>query len=288
MRAHPAIIIALVVSALAFGSCGGASRSTATTPTGPATATMATPLPPPGLLVYSKHVRDVDTAGRRYPILSIVSYNVDQGREVSSFEAGNGAEYPAQAVLAGDRIVVNYEHRITSYALDGSDERDLRRAPSGDGNGFIGIGASPDGTNIALTEQRAPVCGPPDAQGRTFCDSYAERTRIVVIDAADGRELLSVPQSGPALTGYVGQAAMITWRGDGRGFVVEAYTYSEYPGGVATVMLDGLVRQDPFAGWPQLAPNGRYVADGAFDTCVLSLAPCVTNSCCGISTPARS
>ncbi len=52
----------------------------------------------------------------------------------------------------------------------------------------------------------------------------------------------------------------MTWRSDGRGFVVSALTYTEAQGSTATVMLDGSVTlASPFSGF--VAPNGLYASD---------------------------
>lgn len=265
---------ALILAALGLGaglaSCGGDSSrepsgtSSATSPAVQASPTAAVVGP---LLVYSIGAPpDSPTPG-----WTIRTYDVGAGRTISSFEIGRAGELPQQAVLAGSRIVVNLNRRIVSYALDGSDARDLRRTSGADGNYIVSIGVSPDGTRIALTEQRAPVCTTPDASGTGTCSPFSANTDIVVIDAADGHELLKVPQSAPGFEGYVGQAAVTAWRDDGRGFVVSGYTYSEYYGGVATVMLDGSVRQHDYRSWPYIAPNGRYIADGQGSPCSLSL-----------------
>jgi hypothetical protein len=268
---HLARVLAAFGILAALTSCGGDAsppKPAATSGSGPPPA-QTSPAPPIAgpLLVYSL-ARPPDSPT---PGWTIQTYDAGAGRTISSFDVGRDGELPQQAVLAGSRIAVNLNRRVVSYALDGSDPRDLRRT-SGEGTEIVSIGASPDGTRIALTEQRAPLCPTPDASGRGMCGPYAAVTDIVVIDAADGHELLKVPQSAPGFDGYVGQAAVTAWRDDGRGFVVGGYTYSEYYGGVATVMLDGSVRQHDYRSWPYIAPNGRYIADGQWAPCSLSLA----------------
>lgn len=255
-----ATALAVLLSLAAWG-CGepssGEPAIVAAPTTGPRTAGP--------LIVYAKQ----NPAGGGDPSArTIVAYDLGARREAASFNVAGVSQIPR---LASRRIIVNLSRSIMSYAFDGSDGRELRRAP--DDDHIIGIGVSPDETKVAVTEQRGEPCGPPDpATGTGTCRGYRAVTFIVVIDAADGRELLTVPQSDPRFAGYLGQAAVITWRDDGRGFVVEAYTYSEYYGGLATIMLDGSVTTHSFRAWPHLSPNGRYIADGPIAVCDLSSA----------------
>jgi hypothetical protein len=249
----------VVVSFVFAAACGGSSRIAAT-PSPPVAATTTpagTPSPGP-VVLYAKQGADPQH-------WQIVQYDLALGRQLSSFDVGTSLEdAPQQAVAPDGRVIVNLYDRIVSYAYDGSDPRELRHAQPG--GAFIGIAISPDRAKLALTEQTTPQCptpAPTPVEGQ-ICTSYRDITQAVVIDAMTGHELLRVPQTRLAADKYVGQFAIPAWRDDGRGFTVFAYTYSEFFGGLATIMLDGTVRSDPFDLYPRLAPDERHTADGSF------------------------
>jgi dipeptidyl aminopeptidase/acylaminoacyl peptidase len=185
---------------------------------------------------------------------SVVVYDSRTQAKLSNFSVGGEGQTPRQVVLAGTQVIANLESRLVAYDLDGSNSRQLAHAAQ-DG-AIIDVAASRDGTKVAFTEQTRSQSGSPSA---TFVP-YGGLTDIVVLDVASGREVLRVPQSAPGFTGYVGQAGSITWRDDGKGFVVGGYTYSESPGGLATVLLDGSVHLHKVDGFSSLSPNGRYLA----------------------------
>lgn len=270
------VVLLLLVSAAMLAACSENSTPRASETAGPNTPALgraATADMPGSALVYSALASNLTRPdGGIAPRRSITVYDVRARKALSSFEVGTADDTLQNLLLAGRRVVALFNRHIVSYALDGSDARTLRRVADGEGVYIISVGASPDGTKIALTEQRAPVCSTPDADGRGTCSPYSANTDIVVIDAADGRELLQIPQSEDRFAGFVGQAALPVWRDDGLGFVVSGYTHSEYYGGLATVMLDGTVTQHDYVSWPYVAPNGRHVADGELNVCSLSLA----------------
>lgn len=258
---RPLRALGLTLPLVLVAACGAASKQAASTAM-PASAT-AGPVETRSTgaeLVYAAY----SVASQGLVERNVIAYDLASGRQLSSFEVGTEEDQALQVVLAGRRVVANLTHRIVSYALDGSDPRELRRAP--DGGYFIGIGASLDGTKLALTEQEADLCAttPDPTTGVKMCRSYADFTSVAVIDPGDGHELMHVPQSDSRLSGYAGQLALISWRADGRGFAVSGYTYSEAPGGLATVMLDGSVRLDAEATYGRLAPNAHYLARGEF------------------------
>jgi len=207
----------------------------------------ASPAPRTGpLLVYTKEVRMIMAGGRGWPTLEVATYDVGAKRQLASFEVGKVGEYVLDVIVVGNKAAANLQERIILYDLDGSNPRELRRAPAG--GSIVGVGASRDGTMLALAEYTDPLCNPQ-------CRPYADITSVVFLDVASGRELLVVPQSTPGFAGFRGQAAVITWRGDGRGVVVEGYTYSEAPGGTATVLLDGTVLTHDLGDYPVPAPE---------------------------------
>jgi hypothetical protein len=194
--------------------------------------------------------------GRGARMKTIVTYDRASGRAVASFTLGNADAAPGDVVLAGNRLIVNLERGVMAYDLDGSRPCELWSGPT---NGHIlSIAASPDGAKLALTEEDAGRCGDGQPQG---CD-YASMTVVDILDASTGRLLREVPQSDPQFQGYFGQAAIITWRDDSAAVAVRSYTYSEQPGDLATITLDGAVAVDHFPGeaGPYVAPNGRYAS----------------------------
>jgi len=244
-----------VVLAGACQSSGNTKGTTAPT-SAPTAALTASPSLTPAtgpLLVYTKEVRQANAGSRRWPTLEVVTYDIGAKRQLASFEVGEVGEYPNNVIVVGNKLAANLEQRIVLYNLDGSDPRELRRAPAG--GSIIGIGASRDGTKIALAEQTDPLCDPE-------CRPYADITSVVFLDVVSGQELPVVPQSAPGFADFRGQAWVLTWRDDGEGVVVHGATYSEQPGGTATVLLDGSVRTHDLRGYVFLAPNGRYAAHG--------------------------
>jgi hypothetical protein len=251
-------VVVIFVAVVAAG-CGGSSHNAATPSplVAATTAPAGTPSPVPAVL-YAKQGADQQH-------WQIVQYDLAAGRQLSSFEVGMSLEESPQQAVAGDgRVIVNLYDRIVSYAFDGSDPRELRHAQPG--GAFIGIAISPDRAKLALTEQttfQCPTPAPTPVDGQ-ICTPYRDITQAVVLDALSGREILKMPQTALRQDEYAGQFAIPAWRDDGRGFTVFAYTYSEYFGGLATIMLDGTVRRDPFEEFPRIAPNQRFTADGHF------------------------
>jgi DNA-binding CsgD family transcriptional regulator len=209
-------------------------------------------------LVYAHRVGEESQGGRTYPTLEVVTYDVETHERVAAFEVGAAREFPAQVVAAGDRIIVNLEQRIVSYARDGSDARVL--ADAGDGV-FVGVGVSHDASMLAYS------------QADRFADP--DSTEIVVVALNTGDELLRMPQSSDVFEGsaagrFRGQFAVFIWRDDNRGFVVYGHTHSSAPGDMATVGLDGDVVVHslgyPLYPWA-VAPTGRQHAGGGIEWC---------------------
>lgn len=230
----------------------------------------------PSLIIFTTLAEGIGPADA-HPRLTVTVYDTIARATRHSFDIGDGAtDSPRKVVAAGNKLVVNFGDRIVRYDLDGSNPHELRHAnaPESDGGvfppGFIDIAASPDGTKLALTEETRDLCPPPPptppSPGATpgQCRTYAEVTRASIIDVATGAEMMSVPQSDPGFDPYHGQAAEITWRDDGTGFVVAGLTYSEAGGSIATVTVHGTVRT--FGGQHDaLAPNARVVSSGDGD-----------------------
>jgi dipeptidyl aminopeptidase/acylaminoacyl peptidase len=264
--------IAFAAILVAAAACGGDSSSTpgAGTATTEASPTAAPAVVGP-LLVYTSDASDAGGQADRRSY--VVTYDAGAHREVARFEiARDSAQSPRITLTPHGVVLIDASaRRIVAYDLDGSHERELRRAPDGPNAYTVGIAASPDGSKLALSEQTEPVCGAATETGTKFCDAIAAHTRIAVIDTATGRELMLLPQSDPRFAEFTGQAAVFQWRDDGLGFAVEGYTYTEAPGGLATVLLDGTVRvHSERVYYAYLAPNARYVMADDLRTCDLS------------------
>ncbi len=194
-------------------------------------------------------------------------YDVSAQKLMHTFEIGDGTdEQPVEVVAAGHKLVANLSTRIVRYDIDGTNATELRRAR--DSGRFIGIGASPDGGLIAFTEQTQanwPTLAPStQSTPAAYRAAIASVTSIGVIETATGAQVMSVPQSDRQFDQFVGQAAEIIWRRDGKRFVVSGYTYSEAPGGIATVMLDGRVIPYEGSGYRSLlSPDAQYVEVGS-------------------------
>lgn len=211
-------------------------------------------------LVYRTPLQHPDDTGHVNYVFGAVVYDVGAQRKYASFQLGEPNEWQTLAV-AGDKIVAISASRIVRYDLDGSNPMVLRRAVPG--GALSQMAVSRDSQRIALTESR-PVDGPKPVQGE-------ERPRrqvssIVVVDMANAREIAVIPQSEPAFAGFVGDVWKLTWRDDGQGLVVQGATFSERPGGTATVTLDGLVRVHDLRGFVNVSPDGRHAEYGSLSS----------------------
>ncbi len=108
-------------------------------------------------------------------------FDTSVGRVTHRFEIGDGVgDQPIEVVAAGDKLVANLSDRIVRYDMDGTHATDLLRV---DGNiginppRIIGIGTSPDGTKIALTEQTQQLC-PTAVGGRRGATAALPRVRL--------------------------------------------------------------------------------------------------------------
>ena len=217
---------------------------------------------------FTTRIGEVSSLGRTAPIWNISTYDVSEKRIVHSFNVGADGDIPTQAVLAGDQIVVNLESRIVEYDLDGSNARELRRAR--EGGAFLGIGASPDGTLLAVTEQTRPLSDG-GASARASRDSpFGPITNIVVINLKSQSEIMALRADDPRLDGFRGQPAATKWRDDGRGFIVTG----DLTGTLVSILLDGTVRIHSARYEYQISPSGRFVLDDETIVCdTLAFSP---------------
>jgi hypothetical protein len=233
----------LAVALVVLAGCG---PEEAATPSPAATRAWTGPL-----LVYTRDVRSVDTSSRISYAHQVVTYDVGAKREIASLDG-------VQAILAGDKIIARSGTQVVQYDIDGSNPRVLREAPEGGAITWVAVSA--DGTKIALTEEKER---PSPWKG------WAEITSVVFLDVESGREILVVPMSAPGFEGFGWEAWHVIWRDDGKGVVLLGSSNSDMPGGTATVLLDGSVRNHDVTTW-LAAPNGRYVAEASLGT----IMPC--------------
>jgi DNA-binding CsgD family transcriptional regulator len=196
-------------------------------------------------------------------------YDAVARREVSSFTIPAVSSTGGRPELAAslDYIFANFVDRVVRYNLDGSGETVVLSAAQGAGGTgpphIISIALSPDGSNLAVTEQTGDLC-PATGEPQGICDPYEDHTKLRVFDAATGDEVMRIDQTDPGFDGFAGQLWRMTWRDDGEAIVVTGATQSEAPGGRAIVTLNGDARTLAEADYGDVSPDGRYVAGGAF------------------------
>jgi hypothetical protein len=251
------LVLGVALAALAAAGCGGGHETA--TPSPAATASWTGPL-----FVYTRSIEQPDATGHGRSVYEAVVYDVGARREFASFQPSDPNRH-FELAIAGDKIVANLGSGVVRRDADGSNPMVLRQASSG--GEIIEMSASRDGQRLAITESR-PEEGPTPTPGAVVGQQEPRRqvTSVVVIDIATGEEIAAITQSPPGFEGFVGQAGKITWRDDGQGVVVQGYTYSERPGGTATVMLDGSVRTHALTDYVSVAPNGRYAEYGSLSS----------------------
>ncbi|MEX0750534.1 MAG: helix-turn-helix transcriptional regulator [Dehalococcoidia bacterium] len=187
-------------------------------------------------------------------------------RQIASFDAGHDSDTPSSAVIAGDRIVVNYGKRLDSHRIDGTDKLTVLEIDKG---WLYDVASSPDGRLLALTVQTEDELCLPLPEGATSgpCGrTFADVTAVLVVDALTGDQVLRIPQSDARFGGLTGQAAHPVWRADGQAFVVTGSTQSEQPGNRATVYLDGrVIISTPLDYF--VPNNGTRIATGEIEPC---------------------
>lgn len=236
-----------------------ATRSTATETLTPTIEPSATATPPQGhtypspkadgAFVYVVSLGFDMTPGRLYPRKQVISQDLRSGRIKSRIEFGGSGEYPVGAALAGRRVVLATETKLTRFALDGSGERTLfsarESAPIQD------LAVSPDGKIAAV----AMGC----SGGSPVCPSGPA---VAFVDVDSGATVAMADYAALRVGGFKGYAWQLIWRADGAGVVLKGGTGSEAVGGRALVKLDGAVtvyQQPP--GYGSVSPDGRFAAE---------------------------
>lgn len=180
-------------------------------------------------------------------------YDTEARATIGSFEAGIPDDRPYHAIIAGDRIVLGFNHRLVSYRIDGTGERTL---VSWDDGSLLSVGASPDGRTLAVARTTSDTPCPPEIIcGRTFGDI----TELLWVDAQSG----AVTRSVSPVSGVIDEFWMfltgITWLDDGSGFAFVGSPQSEQPAMYGIIYNDGSVVVSDVRDYSDPSPNGRYV-----------------------------
>jgi hypothetical protein len=197
------------------------------------------------LFVYAKEVASPLTRSRSWPRVEVITYDLGTGRVAASFSVGTVGSYPTTLALAGRNVIVNYEHSMYSYALDGDQTGVLVEPPLDGPRQWIGDAlVSPDGSLVALYQRR------------DGCDQIC----VVVIDVASGSVILSLPRTTPGLDDLGGGFPdPIAWRDDGAALLVAGQPNGHRYFGWATVLLDGSVQNHGLNDASvSPAPDGRH------------------------------
>lgn len=240
----------------------GTAATTATNGTKPApTASPATAIPSPGseprapgfypnsasdeLFIYRLTVGFDRDPGRLFPRDQVVVQDLKTGRLRTTLDFGGTGQYPVGAALAGNRILIATEAKVTRFELDGSGERVLYEAP---GEFISDLAASPDGRLAAVSIG----CLNP------ACESGPA---VVFIDVASGAMVAWHDHASLRAGGFKGYALQVRWRDDGSGVVVLGGTGSEAVGGRAFAGVDGSLRVlDQPRGYGSISPDARFAA----------------------------
>ncbi len=151
--------------------------------------------------------------------IEVVTYDLGAEEEVASFVVASRNQ--PRIDLAGRRVLVNFGETLWSFALDGSGGSELIVV-----DGYIErLHVSQDGSRIALNH-----C-------EEFC-GHGDPNDIVVLDVESGNVVLTYDAS-TAPDGFVGVLGPDRWMPDGSALVLAGWTYTDAPGGIARLTLDG-------------------------------------------------
>lgn len=177
--------LALVVwTVLSNGGQDPASPEPSSTPTVESSPTQepgADPTSQPAdLVVYADEVRSESTSERNFPIVEIVTFDLDEGREIASFEVGALDDYvnAFNVTVVGSEVLVAFEGRVSVFDFDGNEQRRLFEAPE---DRFITRAlVSHDGQLVAISTEGADL-------------SHDERSQLVVVHVATGDVVRTFP-----------------------------------------------------------------------------------------------
>lgn len=203
----------------------------------PATPELATVLSTSDpLVIVSGEASSEHFDGRSWPTIAVVTLD-SAGDQQARLEFGEVARYPHRWDLAGDEVIVAFEHAIVRYRLDGTIATVLR--PESE-FGYQSLLLSPDSSRIVFAEFGDPRCG-------VAC--------IVFADAMTGVELGRVFHSGTSLEQLQRFANPSHWRGSDT-VLVRGSPNGHTAHGLATVHLDGTIEVHP------TEPNGTFSPSG--------------------------
>ena len=202
------------------------------------------------LFVYTASTGEDHSGSRAYPRRSVVIQDLRSGTIVSTIpysgRDGSRERYPVGAALAGRQIVTADESEVIRHELNGARPTTIFTPPSP--QAVADIAVSDDGRFVAISSNCQVSCTPDNL--------------LTFIEVATGTVVHQVRQGDGQFEGFRGSVWQLEWRDDGRGVFVAGATYSEQPGGRATVFLDGAVSvHPPVVGFATIAPNGRLLAD---------------------------
>lgn len=147
---------------------------------------------------------------------------------------------------AGKHIVFATEAGASVMLPDGSERREIYRAPEGKS---VDPGpASPDGTMVALFES----------------DSQYVRDVVVIVRLRDGQELQRYERTTPELDAFLGHFYNVSWHGDGSGVTIDSGGV-QVDGGFrqsfAALRFDGSSRVTVTDASSAASPDGRLLAE---------------------------
>lgn len=146
-----------------------------------ASATPSTPGPPAAdIVVYADEVRSESTGERSFPIVEVVTFDLDAGREVASFEVGGLHDFVSafNVEVVGREVLVAFERRVTVYDFEGNEQRRLYEAP--DDRFVTGALVSQDGQLVAIGTEGVDL-------------AQDERSQLLVVDIASGSVVRTFP-----------------------------------------------------------------------------------------------
>lgn len=190
------------------------------------------------LIVLSGEADGIQSGNREWRVIQVVTLDAD-GSEVMSSKFGAIGASPIEWDLLGEQVLVNFEHTIVIYRLDGTVAKVLRKGASS-ARSYRHVLVSPDSSTIVFAEFGDPTCG----------------GACVVFATADGTELIRVAQTAPALSSAIGGYPQPSaWR-DSESVLVRGQQSGEGFRGIGTLRLTGIFEAH------DVEPDGRVSPSG--------------------------
>lgn len=174
----------LALVAWAVLSNGGSEPAVSADPTvttvatvSPTEAASATPstaaLPAADIVVYADEVRSESSSVRNFPIVEVVTFDLDAGNAIASFEVGGLDDYVSafNVTVVGREVLVAFERRVSVFDFEGNEQRRLYEAPE---DRFVTRAlVSHDGQLAAIGTEGADL-------------TQDDRSQLLVVDVASG------------------------------------------------------------------------------------------------------